>query len=98
MNLKQILDIIVKNKKSLILVILGSVIISSIYVFWIATPYYMSIASIIHKKEQSMMDANLGSFTAIAQNLGLGGIDSKINFYIPDIINSNMMKEKIMIL
>ena len=95
MNLKTILNHIVKNKESLSIVVIGVAIISTLYVYFIATPYYISTASIIQKKEQSMMDANVANFSAIAKNLGLGGIDSKINFYIPDIVNSDMMMKKI---
>ncbi|MAQ43887.1 MAG: hypothetical protein CMG25_05320 [Candidatus Marinimicrobia bacterium] len=95
MNFKDILNIIIKNKESLFAVVVGVALLSSIYVFFIATPYYIATASIIQKKEQSMMDANVANFSAIAKNFGLGGIDSKINFYIPDIVNSDMMLQKI---
>jgi len=95
MNLKKILNIIINNKESLSIVIMSTALLSSLYVFYIATPYYIATASIIQKKEQSMMDANVANFSAIAKNFGLGGIDSKINFYIPDIVKSDMMLQKI---
>ena len=62
MNYKELLNIIIDNKNKIAGIVLVSLMISIVYAFFIATPYYKSISTIYQKKESSMTSSGLSDF------------------------------------
>ena len=96
MNHKELLNIILSNKNQVLGIVLTSLVIAILYAFFIATPYYRSTSTVYQKKESAMSTSGLSDFKSIAKNLGLNTADNRINFYIPDLVKSNMIKLKIL--
>ena len=96
MDYKEILNIVISNRNQVLSIVLSSLMVSILYAFFLATPYYKSTATVYQKKESTMSTSGLSDFKSIAKNLGLNTTDNKINFYIPDLVKSNMIKSKIL--
>ena len=96
MDYKEILNIVISNRNQVLSIVLTSLMVAIIYAFFLATPYYESTSTVYQKQESTMSTSGLTNFKSIAKNLGLNTTDNKINFYIPDLVKSNMVKSKIL--
>ena len=87
MNTKDILKILIKDKKIIILVVSICTIISIIYSFFIATPKYTSETNFYVKQpSNSFSDINSPFGNILEKQMGLGSNDKTFNISIPDLI------------
>ena len=98
MNVKESIQLILDNKKRMILFVGFCLLISCIYSIFIATPYYRSVAKVYPVRDDSSFNRSIADVNPILKNFG-GGLNSsykKIDFYIPDLVKSDMISEKIL--
>ena len=87
MNLKDIKNIVLDNQKKIALAVLSVSILTTVYCYFIATPYYKSESSFYQKKTSGSLSGMNSSFGKIVEKqLGLGANDKSFNIYIPDLI------------
>ena len=98
MKIKEIIQLLETYKKQFLVFTGLTVFIAFIYAFFIATPFYKSTAKIYPVKDDTSFNRNLADANPILRNLG-GGFNSsykKVDFYIPDLIKSDMIMDKIL--
>ena len=98
MSFKEITQLVLDNKKNMTIFVSFFVIISTLYSFVFATPYYKTIAKIYPVKDDSSFNRSMSDVSPILRSFGAGLNSSykKIDFYIPDLVKSDMIIEKIL--
>ncbi len=92
-----LVKIIIKlwNNRRLILVVTFSFIIASVLYALLAQPYYQSSVTMyqVKSEEQSLSG---GAFQTLASQFGIAGIGSSFQYNIPDIVQSKMVKMRLL--
>ena len=87
--------IIIKSSKSNIFKITGIFVVLSIIYSIFAAEYYQSTTTLYPVNESIKDSFNLGNLQGIAESFGVGSLDSKSTYYIPDIVMSRNLKKNI---
>ena len=97
MDLKDIKNVVLENKKTILLVVSVSTILAFLYCYTIATPYYKSQSNFYQKKTSSSLSGVNSSFgKMVEKQLGLGANDKSFNIHIPELIyESDIILDKI---
>ena len=97
MDFKDIKSILVEDKRTIALIVSIATIISFLYCYVIATPYYKSQSNFYQKKTSSSLSGMNSSFgRMVEKQLGLGTNDKSFNIYIPELIyDSDIILDKI---
>ena len=98
MKAKEIIKLISDAKSKMIIFVSFFVVCSFVYSFFIATPYYESIARVYPVKDDVSFNRSLADASPILRNFGAGFNSSykKIDFYIPELIKSDEILGKIL--
>ena len=87
MSISQLKNIILEEKKHIVSIVMLITILSIVYCYLIATPYYKSEASFYQKKSGgSLSGMNSAVGKLVEKQLGLGANDKNFNIFIPDLI------------
>ena len=87
MSISQLKNIISEEKKHIVSIVMLITILSIVYCYLIATPYYKSEASFYQKKSGgSLSGMNSAVGKLVEKQLGLGANDKNFNIFIPDLI------------
>tara|TARA_B100001540_G_scaffold204879_1_gene180487 strand:- start:89 stop:1018 length:930 start_codon:yes stop_codon:yes gene_type:complete len=87
MSISQIKKIILEDKKYIVSIVMLITILSIIYCYFIATPYFKSESSFYQKKTGgSFSGMNPAVGKLFEKQLGLGSNDKNFNIFIPDLI------------
>ena len=97
-TIKDFLELIFENKKKIIVFVSTCSIVAFIYLVFIATHYYESIARIYPVQEVSSIGKNNLIDNPMLRNVSrsLSSSNNGVNFYIPDLVKSDMIKRKIL--
>ena len=98
MSFKETIQLVLDNKKNMAIFVSFFVLTSIVYSFKVATPYYKSVAKIYPVKDDSSFNRSMSDVSPILRSFGAGLNSSykKIDFYIPDLVKSDMIIEKIL--
>ena len=85
-TIKDFLELIFENKKKIIIFVSTCSIVAFIYLVFIATHYYESIARIYPVQEPSSISSNNLIDNPMLRNVSrsLSSSENQVNFYIPD--------------
>ena len=97
-TINDFLELILDNKKKIIVFVSTCSIVAFIYLVFIATHYYESIARIYPVQEASSISSNNLIDNPMLRNVSrsLSSSENQVNFYIPDLVKSDMIKRRIL--
>ena len=98
MKFKEIIQLILDHHRRMVVFVGFFLVCTIIYSTFIASTYYESTARIYPVKDDMSFNRSLAEANPILRSFG-GGFNSsykKIDFYIPDLIKSDMIVEKIL--
>jgi|TARA_B110000914_G_scaffold67175_1_gene58688 tyrosine-protein kinase Etk/Wzc len=95
-NIKAILNIIIKQKRFVIKFSTFFMLIGLTYSL-IATVFFESKISMYPAGENSQSGGMLGDYQGLAKSLGIGNLGNSPTYNIPDIINSRRLKKDIVL-
>ncbi len=87
-----------KTRKKFVLLVMSAITLAAIIYCIFATPYYGSYVSIYPTVDENAVGSNFGDIQGIASAIGLN-IDGmeKVTFYIPDIVESRMLRKAVIL-